>query len=1152
MTTANRSSQTYHLTCFAIALLIAASASIATAEPQSATSLQAEAVMAEWVQQASDLSADPSPLPQTTQLERVEVIDTVAATYLRLPQAFLDNLSEETCEEIIREQAGRLRQIDELRGFAVLAAPIEQPNAEFLPLPDYLPVLPPVEDKPEPETAGMRAGGLPTYNPGQPYGALTGKTIFLSPGHGWYYSSTLGRWATQRGNNYGIIEDLSNGESVFNHLARYFHNAGANVWPCRERDFNTNMVIVDNSSGSPGYTVSGSWTTSSSSGTPYGGTYQYAPVSSTETAVATFAPDIPEAGDYAVYVWTPSASNRATDATVRVRHTGGVTSHQINMQHDGNTWRFVGMYHFAAGRNTSTGAVEVSNQGSDPAQYVIADAVRFGGGMGDYPDGIGVSGKPRWEESGAYFPIFMGQLTAPGSTVSSMPRYADWENESWEDSIYIAWHSNASTGSGHGSSVWVYGPNGPPSPFSEFSGIVGSDSLAIRVRDEMRNDLRTAWTDPSWPANLYSAWFGELNPSNNDEMPSILLEVAYHDSATDADSILDPRWRDMVARAIYQGTVKWWYNDADGPSTTAILTDTLIPEPPTHLAVENLGGGSVRVSWNAPPYNTGDGLLGDPASNYLVQISTDGEGFDDGTQTFATSLDFTGLTTGKNYFFRVIAANSGGQSFPSEIGGVRVGPAPAPVLVVNGFDRLDRSAMLDEDDPYDADPMVRERLNRMNNYGYVRTYAEILRFAGIDFDSCSNEAVRDGNVSLAAYDAVIWILGEESTVLDTFDTTEQARVAAYLAGGGQLFASGSEIGWDLDSQGNGVAFYNNYLKADYAADDAATNTVSPAVGSIFVGIPNFTIDDGATIYNVDYPDVIVPLGGATAGLSYVGGAGGTAAIVYDGAFRVVNFGFPFEAITSASRRIEVLVAILDFFGLDPNDPPPPPPADVIVESRDASGAITAAPAYVEHGSWANSSIKSDAGGLVGSGSRFMTYEVPNTGTDNADFVPNIVTRGKYQVFVTWANGANCYDSLHTVRHYHGEEELLIDQLPTGAPEPSNYGTWISLGQYWFDAGQAVANASVNVSEETVSGKPSDTWNYRVYADAVKWVFVESWPNGDYDDNYIVDLSDFAYWPGCLTGPNATYAQPECTAFDFDLDNDVDLDDFRAFQEVFAP
>jgi alpha-amylase len=56
--------------------------------------------------------------------------------------------------------------------------------------------------------------------------------------------------------------------------------------------------------------------------------------------------------------------------------------------------------------------------------------------------------------------------------------------------------------------------------------------------------------------------------------------------------------------------------------------------------------------------------------------------------------------------------------------------------------------------------------------------------------------------------------------------------------------------------------------------------------------------------------------------------------------------------------------------------------------------------------------------------------------------------------------------------------------------------------------------------------------------------------GDYNGDREVDLDDFAYFGGCLTGP-APSAPPgaECGAFDFDADTDVDLVDYGYFQEA---
>jgi hypothetical protein len=163
-------------------------------------------------------------------------------------------------------------------------------------------------------------------------------------------------------------------------------------------------------------------------------------------------------------------------------------------------------------------------------------------------------------------------------------------------------------------------------------------------------------------------------------------------------------------------------------------------------------------------------------------------------------------------------------------------------------------------------------------------------------------------------------------------------------------------------------------------------------------------------------------------------------------------------------------------------------ADVILEVRNAAGSLLPAPAYVESGAWANSTAKSQAAGLSGSGSRFITYVLPNTGTDNATFVPQIAVSGVYELFVTWSTGANCYDAQYTIRHADGQTVLLVDQIPEGVAG-ANANTWVSLGQYRFAVGQASASGSVNVSEATVTGKPHPTWNQRVYADAARWVFV---------------------------------------------------------------
>lgn len=57
--------------------------------------------------------------------------------------------------------------------------------------------------------------------------------------------------------------------------------------------------------------------------------------------------------------------------------------------------------------------------------------------------------------------------------------------------------------------------------------------------------------------------------------------------------------------------------------------------------------------------------------------------------------------------------------------------------------------------------------------------------------------------------------------------------------------------------------------------------------------------------------------------------------------------------------------------------------------------------------------------------------------------------------------------------------------------------------------------------------------------------------GDYDGDGDVDNADYLEFPNCLTGPQQSYADPDCAVFDFDTDDDVDLQDYASFQGALA-
>ncbi|CAG1001117.1 partial Xanthan lyase, partial [Gammaproteobacteria bacterium] len=179
-------------------------------------------------------------------------------------------------------------------------------------------------------------------------GSLSGKRIFISPGHGWYLHSTLG-WTTQRGNVNGMIEDFSNALLAIDYVIPYLVNAGAQVVCARERSFDTHEFFADNADTT--YTSTGTWTNSTNVAGFYGTNYRWATTALTETAVSRWTIDIAAEGRYPVYVRYTAASDRANDATFRVFHAGGMSTVSVDQAQQGGRWLYLGEWEFNAARD---------------------------------------------------------------------------------------------------------------------------------------------------------------------------------------------------------------------------------------------------------------------------------------------------------------------------------------------------------------------------------------------------------------------------------------------------------------------------------------------------------------------------------------------------------------------------------------------------------------------------------------------------------------------------------------------------------------------------------------------------------------------------------------------------------------------------------
>jgi hypothetical protein len=157
---------------------------------------------------------------------------------------------------------------------------------------------------------------------------------------------------------------------------------------------------------------------------------------------------------------------------------------------------------------------------------------------------------------------------------------------------------------------------------------------------------------------------------------------------------------------------------------------------------------------------------------------------------------------------------------------------------------------------------------------------------------------------------VVWLTGDDS--LTTLNQQEIDSLASFLDSGGNLFITGQGIADDIGSD----PFYTDYLHADWRGT---------ASGDYFLsGLPGDEIGDGLSLVilgaggasNQMSQDILLPVGGADSVFLY--SSGDVAGLKYAGAYKVVYFGFGFEAINGLAPgyddRPECLRKILNWFG----------------------------------------------------------------------------------------------------------------------------------------------------------------------------------------------------------------------------------------------
>lgn len=791
------------------------------------------------------------------------------------------------------------------------------PDGELVPLSS----LQPVGDAPVKELPGLRA--MPIVHPGRSDGGLSGKAVYVSQCHGWMYFDSLGRFSTQRGVLFSTVEDFHNPEGANQFLVPYLENAGARVFTARERDENPNMAIVDD--GEPGYAETGR--TFAPDGDGFGqvarvdyGVNPFEEGSSRRMVadsgdVASWTPEVPADGHYAVYVTWKSGGTRASDAHYRLIHPGGVIDRWFDQTVHGGTWQYVETLYLTRGASLT---VELHADSVEGGETLSVDAVRIGGGRASVAREGQVPAVDRWEASaisytqfnGAPVSVYDSQGNGIGTDHVARAKWADWEHPAGEDAVYVSWHSNAGSGSSRGTVTYFAGggadaPASLPQACSGRGAVEGSYTLARTLQDELYAALRELqaadWRHAYGQQGLDTACFSEVSPDLQNEMPSALVELAFHDNEIDASYLKEPSFRRDTSRAMYRAIVRY-FAERDG------LTPRFLPEPPEALALVHSDDGRLELSWSPGP----DGApFGDAAESYVVEGSADGLVWKHQFAVSGTQAPL-GLLDGATRFVRVVAVNEGGLSFPSEVvGGLQSPDGAAPVLIVSGFDRLDSFQLLRRTPPA-LDEVVRMDLRRMNAYDTAVAHGLALSAIGWPFETVSDERLT--GLDLSRYRLIWWVAGEESAGTTTIDPAQQRALRSFVEGGGALWVTGAEVLWDLDLLGSGgdKAFASEVLGARMAADDAGTARAEGVGALAGVGPMDFGLENGGP-YPVEYPDVLESE--RVALVQYAGG--GLAGVFGDG---VALFGFPFEAIGREAVRVEVAARMVEL--LVPDYTPP--------------------------------------------------------------------------------------------------------------------------------------------------------------------------------------------------------------------------------------
>jgi hypothetical protein len=812
---------------------------------------------------------------------------------------------------------------------------------------------------------------------------LTNSNIALWNSHGWYYEAKLERWEWQRARLFTTLEDILPTAFVIPFIAPMLENAGANVFIPRERDWQVNEIIVDNNGSSgkskfkkpkkrqnevAGFAIgSGIYTDEN----PFElGTSVFFK-STTKENKATYIPDIPETGEYAVYV---SYAKGEGSVTYRVHHSGGTTDFNVDQRIGFGTWIYLAKFKFNEGRDKNNSKVElIVPTGSN--QYFSADAVRFGGGMGLIKRNGKTSGRARFFEGARYNLQYSG---APDTLVWKLNDNDDYKDDymsrgEWVDwligapfgptknrqhpglnipiDMAFAFHTDAGVlpDTGIVGTLGIYSTDRDTNVFADGQSKYASRDLTDLIQTQIVEDINAIYKC-NWTRR--GMWNSQYSEAYRPQVPTMLLELLSHQNLNDVEYVLHPKFRFDISRAIYKAMLRFI-------ATQNNYEYVVQPLPIDHFSSVFIDENSVKLSWKPVL----DEL--EPSAKpekYVVYKRIGDNGFDNGTLVENPNITISNIENGKVYSFKVTALNAGGESFPSELISVGISEkSKGKILIVNGFDRIDapavfqtdsmsgvmrqldngvaygydisttgdqfnfkqKSAWLDDDSPGHGASYadLETTIFRGNTFDFSSIHGKSILAAGYSFVTSSDEAIENIQQDLTKYALIDLIFGEEkltylpgNNLTPYFEIYTDKMVSAledYTQSGGNILISGAYIGSEIPKDKQAVNRIGELLKFKWRTNYAVKNGSFYSVNNKISFIGEFNTSYNLEQYPVEAPDGIEPFDKKGQTIFRYGENNVSAGVFYKGDYKVVAFGFPFESVRGDKARNNLMKQILE-------------------------------------------------------------------------------------------------------------------------------------------------------------------------------------------------------------------------------------------------